>query len=315
MIRLLTDRAARRRLRDRSVHRILRGLISRRQGRSWASAQAFGRGVGHLAWWLSRRDRQRALEHLERAYPGLPAAERQRIARACFLHQGTNLGEILRLMSGSCADVESWVDTEGWEEVEAAQRAGRPVLILTGHCGNWELLAALINCRGLGMRVVARELDSPELQELAMGLRRRFGTETIARGGAGAARQLLAAFREGGALGMLIDQDTRVEGVWVPFFGRPAYTPVGAAKIALRTPRGSRRQGPGTSVAVIPSFIERLADGRHRARFHPPLELPDDPVEATARMTWAIEEQVRRVPEQWVWMHRRWRRQPPPEAV
>ena len=120
------------------------------------------------------------------------------------------------------------------------------------------------------------------------------------RGSEGAARQLLAALRKGGALGMLIDQDTKVDGVWVPFFGRPAFTPVGAAKIALRQ-----------NTAVIPTFIERLEDGRHLATFHPPLDLPDDPTEATALMTTKIEEQVRRRPEQWVWRHRRWRRQPP----
>jgi len=266
------------------------------------AAQAFGRGVGHLAWTFARRDRNRALTHLEQALPELPEAERRRLARACLVHQGVNLGEFLWLLSADCPAVAAWVEAEGWEEVEAARAAGRPIMILTGHCGNWELLAAWIGCRGLGMRVVARELDAPELQKLAVALRRRFGTETIARGGTGAARQLLATFREGGALGMLIDQDTKVEGVWVPYFGHPAFTPVGAAKIALRQ-----------AAAVIPTFIERLEDGRHRARFHPPLELPEDATAATAKMTAAIEAQVRRVPEQWVWMHRRWRHQPPRE--
>jgi KDO2-lipid IV(A) lauroyltransferase len=98
---------------------------------------------------------------------------------------------------------------------------------------------------------------------------------------------------------MLIDQDTKVDGVWVPFFGRPAFTPVAAARLALKQ-----------KAAVIPSFIERLPDGSHRAVFHPPPELPADAVAATALLTRLIEEQIRRVPEQWVWMHRRWRRRP-----
>ena len=135
------------------------------------------------------------------------------------------------------------------------------------------------------------------------GLRERFGTPTIARGSEGAARQLLATLRGGGALGMLIDQDTKVDGVWVPFFGRPAFTPVGAAKIALRQKR--RRH---------PHLHRAPRDGSHLATFHPPLDLPDDPTEATALMTAKIEEQIRRRPEQWVWMHRRWRRQPPASA-
>jgi KDO2-lipid IV(A) lauroyltransferase len=238
------------------------------------------------------------------AFPDLPPAERHRLAHACFRHQGVGLAEMLHLLSADCATVESWVDVEGWDGVAALQAAGRPILILTGHCGNWELLAALINCRGLRMAVVARRLDEEEAQELLLALRGRFGTETIERGEAGAARRLLRALRDGGALGMLIDQDTKVEGVWVPFFGRDAYTPVGAAKIALKQ-----------NAAVVPSFIERRADGRHLVRFLPALDLPDDPVAATARMTRAIEQQVRRVPEQWVWMHRRWRRRPPGEGA
>jgi KDO2-lipid IV(A) lauroyltransferase len=108
--------------------------------------------------------------------------------------------------------------------------------------------------------------------------------------------------RAGGSLGMLIDQDTRVEGVWVPFFGHPAFTPVGAARIALRQ-----------RAAAVPTFIERLPDGTHLARFHPPLDLPADETEATALLTRAIEDQIRRVPAQWVWMHRRWRRRPADE--
>ena len=149
------------------------------------------------------------------------------------------------------------------------------------------------------MAVIARELADPGLQEMLLALRERFGTRTIVRGTPGAARVLLSTLRSGGALGMLIDQDTRVDGVFVPFFGRPAYTPVGAAELAQRF-----------DAAVLPVFIERLADGTHRGRIEPALALPDDPTAATALMTARIEAQIRRVPEQWVWLHRRWRRAP-----
>ncbi|HEY4574808.1 MAG TPA: lysophospholipid acyltransferase family protein [Thermoanaerobaculia bacterium] len=277
-------------------------LLTSTLGRlSWRASQRVGRAIGSLAWTLSRRDRRRALDHLALAYPELAETERRRLARDCFRHLGTVLGECLHLFHRDCAFVGSVVDVEGWEEIETVRKAERPLVFFTGHCGNWELLAAAINCRGVGMAVVARPLDEPRQQRMLAGLRERFGTPTIARGSEGAARQLLGTLRRGGALGMLIDQDTKVEGVWVPFFGRPAFTPVGAAKIALKQ-----------KAAVVPVFIERLADGRHRARFQPPLDLPDDPQEATALMTAKIEEQVRRRPEQWVWMHRRWRRQPEP---
>jgi len=161
------------------------------------------------------------------------------------------------------------------------------------------MLAAALNVHGLQMAVVARELDEEILQRLLVGLRDRFGTKTIVRGTPGAARALLTALRSNGALGMLIDQDTKVDGVFVPFFGRPAYTPVGAAELAIRF-----------DAAVLPGFIERLDDGSHRVHIEPPLDLPTDPTAATALMTERIEAQIRRAPAQWVWLHRRWRRKP-----
>lgn len=277
------------------------GLCTGTLGRlPWRAAQRVGSWIGALGWLLSRRDRRRTLDHLALAFPERTEGERRRLGRATFLHHGRTLGECLTLFHAGPEDVLRHVEVAGWEEVERARAAGRPILIVTGHCGNWELLAATINVRGLGMVVVARSLDDSKQQRLLAGLRDRFGTATLERGVEGAARKLLGALRAGKALGMLIDQDTKVDGVWVPFFGRPAFTPVGAAKIALRQ-----------NTAVIPTFIERRKDGSHKATFHPALELPDDTTEATAAMTATIEAQIRRVPEQWVWMHRRWRRQQP----
>jgi KDO2-lipid IV(A) lauroyltransferase len=290
---------ARRPLRSALLGALERSLAAVAGRLGWKSAQAFGRGLGRLGWSLALRDRRLALEHLAIAFPELPARQRRRLARASFRHLGAMLAECLWLRERDSAELRGRVTLEGWREIERARSEARPILILTGHCGNWELLAAALNVHGLGMAVVARELEDPGLQTALLGLRARFGTRTIVRGTPGAARELLRTLRSGGALGMLIDQDTKVESVWVPFFGRPAWTPVGAAEIARRL-----------SAAVLPTFIERLPDGGHRAVVHPALELPDDPVAATAAMTARIEEQIRRVPEQWVWMHRRWRRQP-----
>ena len=272
----------------------------------WRAAQAIGRGIGRLGWRASSalrlRDRRRTLEHLAVAFPELSEAERRRIARACYLHLGTVLGEMLWLLTRDCRRLAEHLRTEGLDRVAAIRASGRPVVFFTGHCGNWELLAAAVNCSGLSMAVVARELDEEGLQRLLTRARGRFGTRVIDRGAPSAARELLRAMRDG-AVGMLIDQDTKVDGDWVPFFGRPAYTPIGAARLALHQ-----------DAAVIPCFVQRLEDGSHVARFDEPLELPADPLEATAVMTERIEEHVRQVPEQWVWMHRRWRRQPEPQT-
>jgi Kdo2-lipid IVA lauroyltransferase/acyltransferase len=263
-------------------------------------ALAVGRILGRLAWRLSGRDRRRALEHLAFAFPDLSEEDRGRIARASFLAAGMNLAELLHVLKRSQREILRHLEIEGWDNVAAAKASGRPILILTGHCGNWELIGTALHEGGVPPAAVARPLDDPGLQQLLVDLRDHLGTTTIARGTRGAARQLLEVLRRGGALAMLIDQDTKVDGVWVPFFGRPAFTPVGAAEIALRQ-----------KANVIPSFIERRPDGNHLVRFLPALDLPPDPREATALMTAKIEEQVRRRPEQWVWWHKRWRRQPP----
>ena len=263
-------------------------------------ALAVGRALGRLAWRLSGRDRRRALEHLSFALAELPEEERTRIARASFLAAGMNLAELLHVFKRSRKEILRHLEVQGREEIAAARASGRPILLLTGHCGNWELIGPVYNEAGVPLAAVARPLDDAGLQQLLVDLRDHLGTTTIARGTRGAPRQLLEVLRRGGALAMLIDQDTQVDGVWVPFFGRPAFTPVGAAEIALRQ-----------KANVLPSFIERRPDGSHLVRILPPLDLPSDPKEATALMTAKIEEQVRRRPEQWVWWHKRWRRQPP----
>jgi KDO2-lipid IV(A) lauroyltransferase len=278
----------------------LRGLAAFCGRLSWRGAQRLGRGIGRLGWALSRRDRRRALDHLALAFPERSAAERRAIARGAFLHQGMNLTELLHLTRRGLGALRPRRENQGWEQIEAARAGGRAVVGVTAHCGNWELIAGAFTLSGLPLAAAARELEDPALQELLLAVRGAMGATTIARGGRAAGRQLLEVLRKGGALAILIDQDTRVEGVWVPFFGRPAYTPVGAARIALR-------QG----VTVVPIFGERREDGTHLIRCLPALDLPADETAATALMTAAIEAQVRRRPEQWVWWHKRWRRQPP----
>src|SRR5947209_15124451 len=158
----------------------------------WSAAQRVGRRLGSLGWVLSRRDRRRTLVHLALAFPEMPAAERRRLGRDCFRHHGTTLGECLHLFHRDCAFVQSVAEVRGWEEIEKARAVGKALLLFTGHCGNWELLGAAVNCRGLGMAVVARPLDEPVQQRLLTALRERFGTPSIARGSEGASRQHLA---------------------------------------------------------------------------------------------------------------------------
>jgi KDO2-lipid IV(A) lauroyltransferase len=238
------------------------------------------------------------------AFPDLPEEERRHIARQAFLHQGMNAAELLHLLRRDAREILPHLEIQGWENMQAARATGRPILLLTGHCGNWELIAAAVHAGGVPLAAIARAADDPRLQQIVKDVREHLGAITIERGTRKSARQILEVLRSGGAIAMLIDQDTKVDGVWVPFFGRPAFTPVGPAEMALKQ-----------TMQVVPAFIERRVDRGHLLRFLPVLKLPDDPREATARMTAAIEEQVRRRPEQWVWWHKRWRRQPPAGAA
>ncbi len=294
----------RRRLRAPVLHGLVRLLVAIMSRLGWRTAQRFGRWLGSLYWTIIPRDRRRVLRHLEVAFPELAADERERLGRACLRHNATSFAELLHLRGHPAEEALRHIETVGHEHLHAARAGDRPVLILTGHCGNWELMSAGLNAHGAAVTAIARQIKEQELHEMMKEMRAHFGTDTIVRGAPRSARKLLKALRGGGSLCLLIDQDTRVDGVWVPFFDQPAYTPVGAAEIALRH-----------DAVVLPCFIQRLDSGHHRVEIHEPLELPDDPVEATATMTRAIEEQIRRVPEQWVWMHRRWRRQPEVDSL
>jgi KDO2-lipid IV(A) lauroyltransferase len=179
--------------------------------------------------------------------------------------------------------------------------AGRGVIIFTAHCGNWEWLACGTGLWGRPTSVLQRERDQPEMNRYITQLRANAGVHSIDRGSASSARDMMRIIRNGGILAFLVDQNLRTESVKVPFFGRPAPTPIGPAKLAIRT-----------EALVSITFTERLPDGRHIIRYLPPIQCnrDDDPVELVAHATRLIEEQIRRVPEQWVWMHDRWKERP-----
>jgi KDO2-lipid IV(A) lauroyltransferase len=237
------------------------------------------------------------------AFPELSQAGREQIGRDSFRHLATSACELLHMRMRSPAAASTHVRVEGFEEIERIRALGKPIIILTGHCGNWELISTANHSHGLGVVAMTRELESSAMQELAVGLRAHLGSETIARGSRSSSRQLLRTLRSGGTLVFLIDQDLDTEGVFVPFFGRLAYTPVAVSNLAQRL-----------KAEVVPTFSERCQDGSHLVRFHPAVDLPGDVVAATALLTTRIEEQIRRRPEQWVWIHRRWRRRPPEET-
>lgn len=264
--------------------------------------RALGRAIGRLAWHVARRERNKALRNIAIAFPEWDEEKRRATIRAMFRHLGMSVFEIAWLWNIDVPLRDRHTTFEGVDETMKRIDEGRGVVVFTAHCGNWEWLAVSIGLFGRPTSVLQRERDDPEMNRYITAFRGRAGTHTIDRGSSAAGRELIQSLRRGGILAFLIDQNIRTESVKVPFFGVPALTPIGPAKLAIRT----------ESLAV-PGFTERLPDGRHHIHFLPPIEChrDDDPVALTERITREIEAQIRRVPEQWVWMHDRWRDRAP----
>jgi KDO2-lipid IV(A) lauroyltransferase len=199
------------------------------------------------------------------------------------------------------------IAVEGREHLDAARASHGRALLLTAHLGNWELLTLANRLVGYPLTVVVRPLDSAAMNAAAERLRRKTGVEIIAK--RDALRPVLAALRQGRVVGVLLDQNaSRREGVFVPFFGRLASTSRSLAVLSVRT-----------RTPIVPVFIRREAAGRHRVVIQPALPAPRTTdveasiLELTARCTAAIEAAVRETPEQWLWIHDRWRTRPPEE--
>jgi KDO2-lipid IV(A) lauroyltransferase len=265
-----------------------------------------GRSMARLAWSLARTDRRIAREHLAAAFPERDEKWRETVLHGARRHLGELLGEVAWLWSALPAAILDRTDMQGLEHLEEGARKGHGAVLVTAHCGNWEWMNLALGASGVPMTVATREVYDPRLDAVAQRLRGRTGGEFVPRGKDAGGRLLRAVSRDR-VVGLLIDQDIDVPGYFVEFFGRPAWTPSGAALIALRS-----------GAPVVTGFAARLPSGRMRLSFAPPLRVEpggsaeEDAARLTALLTARIEEQIRAHPEQWVWMHRRWQRRPGP---
>jgi KDO2-lipid IV(A) lauroyltransferase len=287
--------------RERLLYRLLVAVSAIGRRIPLRMGQRLGRALGRVAWHVVRRERRKALAHFAIAFPDWPEEQRREAIRAMFRHLGMSVFELAWLPNLNPRTRERTTDVDGIDRVLEIMDSGRGVICMTAHCGNWEWLAYVMGSYGRPVYVLQRERDAPEMNAWITNLRATSGVRTIDRGSATSARDMIQAIRRGGMIAFVIDQNIRTESVKVQFFGRPALTPIGPARFAVRT-----------EAAVVPALIERLPDGRHHAKFLEPIfcRRDDDPVELTARLTRIVEDQIRRVPEQWVWMHDRWRERP-----
>lgn len=270
-------------------------------------ALAWSDRIGDLAFRLLGRTRRLALEHIDIALgDSIPRASRERLVRASFRNIARCFCEAAKF-DEIRPRLDTYVEVEGWEHVERVRAAGKGAIAITGHIGNWEMLAACCALRGVPVAAIARRLNDARLNALLVEFRARSGVQTILRESPGASRQILKVLKERGFLALLIDQDTRAPSVSVPFFGHMARTPAAAAALAARR-----------DLPVLPAFMQRRPEGGHRLTILPPIEPPhtgdrrEDVRELTAAFNRILEERIRKNPAEWVWWHRRWRRGPVP---
>jgi len=260
-----------------------------------------GRRLGDLLWWVLPRRRAVALDNLQRSFGSEQSPKEIRcLGRRSFQNVGMNLVEACRYFLRPTHVMLSRVRVEGREHLQAAAAQGRGVLVLTAHFGNWELLAGAHALSGMPLSIVTRPLDHPLLDDLTARFRRRSGAELIVK--RQAVREVLTALKRQRMVGILLDQNaTRAEGVFVPFFGSPASTSRGLALLALRT-----------GAPVVPIFLRREPGGRHCMEMGAAVPPPEDGLVATYTATFnrVLEATIRRSPEQWLWMHDRWRTRP-----
>jgi KDO2-lipid IV(A) lauroyltransferase len=293
---------------DRLEYAVVWLLVKFIGGLPRSLARGTGVTLAGLVYLLHRRLRRVGLRNLELAFPEMAPKERRRILRGVFVSLGRLLGEFCLLPRYTRENVGEIAVYSGFENFESARQRGKGVFFLTAHLGGWELGSFVHSLHGHPLRIVVRQLDNPYVNALVERYRTLHGNSTF--GKQEFARGLLAAMKAGETVGLLMDTNmTPPQGVFVPFFGIPACTASGMARVALRT-----------DAAVVPAFtLWDGAIGKYRVHFEPALTLvrtgdKEADVRAnTALFTGAIEQFVRRYPDQWLWVHRRWKTRPPGE--
>jgi Kdo2-lipid IVA lauroyltransferase/acyltransferase len=263
-----------------------------------------GISIAWTVYWFHRKLRRAGMRNLELAFPEKSRAQRKKILRGVFISLGRQAAEVCRFPKYTRENVSKTVVYEGFENFERAVARGKGVLFLTGHLGAWELSAFAHSLYGHPLNIVMRPLDNPYLDRLTRQYRTMHGNKAVDKD---FARGLIAAMRAGKTVGVLMDTNMIAsQGVFVDFFGIPACTASGMARVALKT-----------DAAVVPGFtIWDPELQKYRLRFDPAVKLvrskdrEADVVANTALFTKVIEEYVRRYPDQWLWVHRRWKTRP-----
>lgn len=269
-----------------------------------------GARIGESLYFLDARDRRVALSNLQRAFPDKSEAERRDILRRSCRNLGRMLAEVCHFRDLSAANIERYVtigDPELWRRM-LDRAATRGSIVLTAHFGNFELLAYAQALFGHPVTLVHRTMRNPLVDRLILDMRERVGTSSLAK--KSAARSLLRALREKRIVALPADQNQPPRsGVFADFFGVPASTTPGPARLAAHS-----------GAPIVPVFLAREGESeRHRLIIYPDVELADsgdplaDMIATTERCNRAIERILTEHPDQWIWFHKRWKTRPPGE--
>jgi KDO2-lipid IV(A) lauroyltransferase len=272
-------------------------------------ARAVGAGLGKAAWSVLPRLRQVGLQNLQLAFPEHTDAQRETILRGVFRSLGWQLGEFCKMRGYTADQASKFIRYDGLENYLAARAKGKGVLVLTGHLGAWELSSFYHSLMGYPMSLVIRRLDNPLVDDFVNRIRCLHGNRVIHKDDF--ARGLLTSMKQGETVGILMDTNmTPPQGVFVPYFGVEACTASGLARVALHL-----------GAAVLPGFLVwNASEKKYVLHFGEELELirsgdmASDILANTALFTATIEAYVRRTPEQWLWVHRRWKTRPEGEG-
>ena len=289
------------RIKRGAVVKLVRGLVWLFNHVPRSAAIFIGAAFGLIAWALMGRERYKMCRHLSIAYKDeLTDNEKRVIGRSFFINTGKNIADVIRFRKYFESELKPLVTIEGLEYFDAAYKRGKGLFGVTGHIGNFELLAAYVQSLGYNIAVIGRQAYDARLDEILVGNREAVGLTNIST--TDSPKRMIEWLRRGGAVGVLIDTDSiRVRTMFIPAFGRLSNTPIGQTLMALRT-----------GAALVPMACLRTEDNRYRIIMKPEIEVRPsgdenrDIYDLTLKCNQALEEIITEYPDQWIWLHNRW---------
>jgi KDO2-lipid IV(A) lauroyltransferase len=296
---------SRRKVRYNFIYALLRVMIFISDLMSRAAWLKFCGALGRLSSFFTANSRKRVIEHLTMVYAKEKTPEEiRKLSKKVFEMLGMNAGDIIQSVNiSNQEDFEKIRIVQGMEHAEAAHKKGKGVIFLTAHIGPFEYIATELAFRGYKPLIVGTKLKDDRLNDLLAANRNKFGAQLVERGKDTV--KLVKNLKLGGTMIILIDQDTKVKSRFVNFLGYPCATPIGATIMALKT-----------GAAVVPMFLHQREDYKIEINCYPELEMTvtgdeeTDLIVNTQKLSNVTEQEVRKYPEQWVWMHERWKTKP-----